>query len=252
MITKRIFTWVALTLACGTSLSDSAAGAVVMDQIGDVNAYDLAAPPTPSQIFTDSPSWDCMVIDDFTVDASELRITHVAGLLWAQAGFNSFQDVVAYQLSVFSSPANAATDLPGDVASLIVIAGSGASVAQVNGGDYGLVSLNVNLSLLSAGTYWVGISPLAADSIAGRFYVQNSGAQGLIMPGNQDGQFANPDDGLGYGVLKLMKVDYAYAVTAVPEPAAITLCILGGCGWLCRRQRVHPATDKSGDRKKSF
>ncbi len=245
MITQRIFTWVALPLACGASLSGSAVGAVVMDQIGDVNAYDFGAPPTLSQVFTDIPSWNCMVIDDFTVDASELQITHVSGLLWAQFGFDKFQNIDAYQLSVFSAPGKAGDNLSGDVCNLIVYAGSGASVAQVNGGDYGLVSLNVNLSLLSAGTYWVGISPLAADSIAGRFYVQNSGAHGLIAPGNHDGQFANPDDGLGYGVLKLMNVDYAYAVTAVPEPAAITLWILGGCGWLCRRQRARPAADKS-------
>ncbi len=36
-------------------------------------------------------------------------------------------------------------------------------------------------------------------------------------------------------------LDYAYAVTAVPEPASIMLWIIGSCGWLCRRQRARPA-----------
>jgi len=241
----RIFPIVIVPFAWGAALSGSSVGAVVMDQIGDASAYDFGAPPTISQIFTDNPSWNCMVIDDFTVDASELQITRVSGLLWAQFGFDKFQNVDSYQLSIFSTPSMAAANLSGDVRSLIVYAGSGASVTQVNGGDYGLVSLNVNLSLLSAGTYWVGISPVAADSIAGRFFVQNSGTQGAVTPGNLNGAIANPDDGLGYGVLNVLNVDHAYSVTAVPEPAAITLWIIGSCGWLCRRQRARPAADKS-------
>ena len=244
MITQPLSLRIMLALACGVSLCGSSEGAVVMDQIGDANTYVFVG-STPSQQFTDIPSWDCMVIDDFTVGASELQVTRVSCLLWAQFGFDKFQDVLGYQLSVFSAPGMAATNLLGDVGSLIVIAGSGASVTQVSGSDYGLVSLNVNLSLPAAGTYWVGVSPQAADSIAGRFYVLHSGAQGPITPGNLNGEFANPDNGLDYGALNLMNVDYAYAVTVVPESSSITLWILGSLGCLCRRQRgrkaIHPA-----------
>ena len=182
-----------------------------------------------------------MVIDDFTVDASELQITHVSGLFGAQAGFASFQAVSSYQLSVFSAAGKAAANLSGDVISLLVIAGSGASVTQVNGGDHGLVSLNVNLILPKAGTYWVGISPKSTNT-ENFFYVQNSGAQGTITPGNHDGQFANPGNGIKNEDLSVMNVDYAYSITVVPEPSAITLWIAGGCALLCRRRRARHAS----------
>jgi hypothetical protein len=247
MKTKRIVTGVLLTLACGAALPESAAGAVVMDQIGQVNAYGYGVSPTISQIFTDFTGYDCMGIDDFTVSGSELRITHVSALVQAGGGFAGFQNVTGYQLSIFSSPAEAAASLTGNVANLLLVAGSGASVTQINGGDVGLVDLVVDILLPAAGTYWVGISPVAADYLAGRFYLQYDGTQGAATPGNDNGRFASPDDGFGTGTMLPMTVDFAYAVTAVPEPAASLLGILGGCGWLCRRRR---SSDSSTDQSK--
>jgi hypothetical protein len=241
MKTKRIVTGVLLAVACGVCLPGSAAGAVVMDQIGQANAYGNGVSPTISQIFTDFTGYDCMGIDDFTVSGAELRITHVSALLLAGGGFAGFQDVTGYQLSIFSSPTEAAASLKGNVGNLLLVAGSGASVTQVNGGDVGLVDLVVDILLPAAGTYWLGISPVAADYLAGRFYLQYNGAQGAATPGNDNGTFASPDDGFGIGTLFPMTVDYAYAVTVVPEPAAGMLWIIGGCGWLCRRRRPRPA-----------
>ena len=106
------------------------------------------------------------------------------------------------------------------------------------------LSLRIMLAL-ACGVSLCGssVGAVVMDQIG--FYVQHSGAKSPITPGNLNGEFANPDDGLGYGVLNLMNVDYAYAVTVVPESSSITLWILGSLGCLCRRQRgrkaIHPA-----------
>ena len=244
MNAKRIFTFGMLTLAHSASLSELAEGALVMDQIGEVGAYDFGAraSPSSSQVFTDLVGFECMAIDDFTVDAAALKITEVSALVWARNGFASFQEVVGYQLSIFSSSAMAAATLTGDAGSLLVVDGSGASVTPV-GGNHGLVSLRVDLTLLAAGTYWVGIAPVAADYLAGQFYVQNSGARGTRTPGNGNGAFANPKEGFEIGALTNTTLDYAYAVTVVPEPATAMLWLLGTCVWLGRRRRARLADE---------
>ncbi len=227
----------------------SSQAAVVLNQIGDVNAYAFeAAPgPSPSQIFTDFSGYDTMVLEDFTVLSSELQLTQVSALFRAQGGFVAFQGVQGYSLNVFSSSALAATSLTGDVASLMVNAGTGASVHEVvgGGGEYGLVSLAVNVPLPSAGTYWIGISPVSAHSVTGQFLLQNSGATGAVTPGNANAKLANPGGQLGLGTLSSTNLDYAYAVTAVPEPHVAALPVLAGLGWLLRRRRIRPPGRKS-------
>ena len=226
-----------LALTLGATLGP-AVGAVVLDQIGDVGTYNFqAAPgPTPSQIFTDFSGYDTAVIEDFTVSASDLKITNISALFRAQGGYLQFQNVQGYALNFFSQSALAATSLTGDIASLLVLSGTGASVAQVHGGggEYGMVSLAVNVSLPAAGTYWVGVSPVSANSVTGQFLLLNSGA---ASSGNMNAKLANPGEGFGLGAISPLNLDYAYSVTAVPEPAASALVILGGFGWLCRHRR---------------
>jgi len=235
-----------MTLALGVTLCGTAGGAVVLNQIGDVSAYVFGAAPGPtlSQIFPDFPDYDCTVLEDFTVSSAELRLTQVAALFRAQAGFISFQNIQGYYLNFFSTPDLAATRLTGDVGSVMISPGSGASVTQIidNAGpyEYGLVSLNVDIPMPSAGNYWVGVS-LKSTVTTDQFFLMNSGATGAVTPGNANGIWANPGLGFEAGALVAKNLDYAYAVTAVPEPATITLWILGSCGWLCRRQRVRPA-----------
>jgi hypothetical protein len=233
----------ALTISASLGYSD---GAVVLNQIGDLGAYNLqAAPgPTPSQIFTDFLGYDTAVLEDFTVSASDLKITNISALFRAQGGFVQFQNVQGYALNFFSQSALAANSLTGDVASLLVLSGSGASVTQIHGGggEYGMVSLGVNVSLPAAGTYWVGVSPVSANSVTGQFLLLNSGA---TSPGNMNAKLANPGEGFGLGALSLLNLDYAYSVTAVPEPAASSLLILGGFAWLCRHRRPSGSMKKS-------
>ncbi len=229
-----------LAITASVGLSD---GAFVLDQIGSVYDYDPGAGPgsTPSQVFTDFPDFSCMVLEDFTVTADELQITSVSALFRAQGGFAGFQQVDGYSLSIFSDPALAATGLSGDVANLLVVAGSGVLelVDDSTQFEYGLVSLDVSIFLPAAGQYWFGVSPVSASSVSGQFFLQNSGASGGI-PGNQDARFANPGDGFGLGSFSTSDLDYAYSVTAVPEPVTATLALLSGCGWLFRRGRSAP------------
>lgn len=242
MSPRKITTFASLTLIC--ALCGSSEGAVVLNQIGDVDAYLFGAPPgpTPSQIFTDFPSYDCTLLEDFTVTSSELTIIRVSALFRAQGGFSSFADVQGYDLNIFSAANLAATSLAGDVASQVVLAAFGAEVTQVvdaSGSDeYGLVSLEMDIALPSAGTYWLGVSPRSAVAATGQFLLMNSGATGAVTPGNANAQLANPGEGLGAGVLSALNLDYAYSISAVPEPAVSMLWALAGCAWLCRRQRA--------------
>jgi hypothetical protein len=243
MKTDRVAACAKIALACGAILPGSAA--VVLNQIGDVNAYlfDALPGPTPSQIFTDFPSYDCTVLEDFTLTGTELRITQVSVLFRAQGGFISFQDIQGYYLNFFSDPGLAATTLTGNVASFEITPGAGATVTQVIDGsgtyEYGLVSLNVDIAMPSAGNYWVGVSPKAPVS-SGQFLVMSNGATGTsVTPGNANGRLANPADGFGAGALTATNLDYAYTVIIVPEPNVSALWLIGACGglWLCRRAR---------------
>ena len=225
-------------LACG--FPQGATGAVVFDQIGGLSPIDssLLPPPSPSQIFTDFPDFNCTVLEDFSVTSGELRITQVSVLFRAQEGFLKFQDIQSYYLNFFSDVELAGSGLAGDVRSVSIPAGASASVTQVTdtsgAHEFGLVVLDVDVPLPSAGNYWVGVSPVAANSVAGQFFVQTT-TTGTSGPANA--RLANPGLGLGAGALSIPGNHYAYAVAAVPEPGVLSLWILGAGWWLSRRQR---------------
>lgn len=218
--------------------SSACEAATVLNQIGDANSYSFETlpAPTPSQIFTDFPDFDCTVIEEFTVTSSQLRITQVSALFQALGGFSAFQDVQGYFLNFYDDPALAAASLTGNVASLTLAAGSGASVTQVVDGsgahEYGLVNLDLDVALPSAGKYWVGVSPIASSSVAGQFLVQTSNS---TQPQTADARFANPAQGFGNGALLLLGNHYAYSVTAVPEPEVGAFSLILLCGSLCSR-----------------
>ena len=231
---------------CGVMLAGPSQGALVLDQIGAVGAYVFGAPPTAtlSQIFTDlgGPGFDCTVLENFTVSATELELTRVFVLFSPKGGFDTFQSVQSYDLNIFSAYTIAATTLSGDVASRMLTPASGVTLTKIMDGsdEYGLVSLDVTVALPAAGTYWLGVSPRSANS-DGLFQVMHSGASGAATTGDQVAYLANPGQGLEVGAIVPTNFDYAYSVTAVPEPSAVTLCLLAGCGWLCRRQRPRQA-----------
>jgi hypothetical protein len=214
--------------------------AVIMNQVGDPAAYELTLvpPPTPSQIFTDFPDSNCTVLEDFTVSASQLLILRISALFRAQAGFVAFQDVVGYELDVFSDPVQAGLSLTGDVANVYFPAAPG-MVTEVGSGSpgHGLVTLETSVPLLAAGTYWLGISPVAANSVAGQFLLMHSGAGGQATAGNSNARLANPGGELGQGTLTVLNADYAYSVTVVPEPSTASLAAIAALACLLRGGR---------------
>ena len=223
-------------------LIHSAESAVVLDQIGNANTYILGPglASAPSQIVADFPDSSSMVLDDFTVTTTGLRISSISALFRAENGFASFSNLTAYSIAIFSAPGLAATSLTGDIANLQVMAGSGVSVARITGPpggfDYGLVSLAVDIPLAAAGTYWLGIAP-QTNSTIGDFRLLSNGAYVPVPPGNNDAKLANPGLELGAGALSSLGADYAYAVATVPEPAAGLLWIIGSIRFLLRRRR---------------
>ena len=229
-----------LVVACGAVLSGSSTATIILNQIGDVDAYDFeAAGPTPSQRFPDFASYDCAVLEDFSVDSAQRRITNVSALFQAQGGFVSFQGISGYFVDVFTDVNLAGASLTGDVINMEVYPGSGASVTQVidpgGNNEYGLVSLDVDILLPAAGNYWISVEPVASLA-TGQFYLANSGATGAVTPGNANAEFANPAEGFANGKLSDTGADYAYAITAVPEPAVVALWAVGSFAWLCRRR----------------
>ena len=232
-----------LCCLCIAFFTNRTSGAVLMDQIGTPENYTLGlGPKKPSQIspvtpeFFD-PSFDSTILEDFTANSGELQVFHVSALFEAQGGFASFAGAFGYRVDVFSDPSLAGTSLVGDVASQFIIAGSGAGVTQIPDlsglAEYGLVSLDVNINLTSAGTYWLGVSVIAPFE-SGIFFLQHSGA---ATAGNADAKFANPEDGFGLGPLIAADLDYAYAIEAIPEPVSALLGALGLAMLLGSRKR---------------
>lgn len=231
---KRLFLILAFSMVplCGE-------GALVLNQVGDTGAYNFATMPgfAPSQIFTDFPAFDCAVLEDFNARGSELKISHVSVLFRAESGYTSFEAVQGYAVNFFSDAALAAGGLTGDVASLVIVAGSGAAVTQVADGsgahEYGLVDLEMAISLPAAGQYWIGVSPIASSTTVGQFFVQSSNES---LPAPANAMLANPGLGFGGGALAPLANHYAYSVTAVPEPGAVLLGMVALCGCVCSRR----------------
>jgi hypothetical protein len=232
-------------LTCG--FPQASHGAVVLDQIGSLSTFDSSQhpPPSPSQIFTDFPDSSCAVLEDFSVTSGELRVTQVSALLQVQGGFARFQDIIGYHVNFFSDVNLAGSSLAGDVGSIHIPAGAGASVTQITDAsgnhDFGLLVIDVDVPLRLAGTFWVGVSPVAANSVAGQFFLQTSTTG---TSGAANARLANPGLGLGAGALSILDSHFAYAVTvedAIPEPGVLALAFLGAGCWLFQRTRRSPS-----------
>lgn len=196
-------------------------GALVLDHIHHSSGDDfsLSLGSMPSEVFTDNAEYNSMVLEDFIVTGPELKVKRVSGFFKAVAGFNSFQMIAAYQVSIFNDVGLAAGTLSGNIADLLAVV-SMITVSQVFDGsgnfDYGEVSIEVDVTLPSSGHYWLGIAPIA-DS-ATQFFLERA------LPtdsGGQNAYFANPGEGFGLTALSNIGYDAAYSVVVVPESSTI-------------------------------
>ena len=216
-------------------LAPCSEAAIVLDHIHHSSGDDfsLLPSPLPSQVFTDNSEYNSMVLEDFIVSESELKITRVSGFFRALAGFNSFQMITAYQVSIFTDVGLAAGALSGNIVDLLA-ADSMISVLQVFAGsgsfEYGVVSIDVDVILPSSGHYWLGIAPVADSST--QFFLESA------MPsasGGEDAYFANPGGGFGLTALSNSGYDAAYSVIAIPESSTILYFV--ALSWIVFTQR---------------
>lgn len=216
----------------------AAASTVVMDQILNPWEYDSSATlgVNASQIYSDFQTFSAMALDDFEVESGDLRLSRLTVLMLAGSGFASFGTVTGYQISIFSDPKLAGASLLGDVASTLIGQGAGVNVTRINGSDLGLVDFDIDIELPEEGTYWLGISVVGSLAGSGQFFIRDNGANGVVDPGGKNGFLANPGEGFERGVLITANTDYAYRITAVPEPSCTMFALLAAPLVLRRRR----------------
>ena len=240
-MTQRVTRNLGAVLGLLLGLLNVRAQEAFLDQILVPTDFDVTASVTPnvSQIFTDFPTFNSLVLDDFEVTGMDLTIRSVQALFVAQSGFESFDSVSGYRLSLFDDPMLAASSLVGNIASVSIPSSSGDfSLEQVGVSDLGLVTLTGEWTVPAVGTYWVGVAPEAPFSVAGQFSVANGGASGV--DGGSNGFFANPSNGFGNGTFQSLPTDFAFLVSSevIPEPSAGLLVLIGALVGVVRRRRM--------------
>lgn len=230
-----------LALASLVGVGAVANADIVMDQLprtgqDAVNVY-------ASQVFeAANAAFTIKAIDDFTVDASQLNVVNIKAHMGGWAGFvdANWSDptiVRGFRVGVFASIADAAND--NAIGGYVVVDHADADIMAGFGlpNFDRLVSLDVNIMLPGAGTYWVGVSGLLDFTPGGQMGVYNSVWSGND-PGGLNAWQANPGAGFGWTSQQIdPPVDLAYSVEAVPEPATLLALGAGAAALIARRRR---------------
>jgi hypothetical protein len=194
-------------------------------------------------------AFDIMVIDDFTVTASQLNVINVEMMMTGFGGFvaPSYTDgtVTGYHVEFFTSTGAAASSLTGNAGSVLVAPGAVTLNNPGFSGTYATarhIQIPINITLPGAGTYWVGISAVMDFSPGGQLGVNTTN----LVLGNQNGGQANPGGAFGFpgnfrqgfeGVTGVEQRDAQYLVEAVPEPGSMIALGIGAAALLARRRR---------------
>lgn len=216
------------------------ANIIIMDQIGP-NPGDTGSSQViyASQRFESAFSaYDIGLIDDFSSPGLPLVWIEFVGGMW-NTGAPSWGNILEYKVEFYSSVANAASNLTGDVASVTVPTSSAVVDTSPYPGDPNIRAL-VRLPLpnvsVGTGTRWVAVIPRMDFSPNGQVGVSTSAYAGA-NPGGNNMTHVNPGSGFGMpNNRQEYPLNAAYRIAAVPEPASV-LALLAGLGLLAARRK---------------
>ena len=177
-------------------------------------------------------------MDDFLAPASLLRLTNVSVVMVGGSSSNGPVDAQGWEVNIYSSIAALENSFTGDVAH-VVLPASAATVTGSLNNPYNtdaysaLVSLPVNITLPSAGKYYVGVIPEMRFLPESMTYYSTSNVPGFTPAGN------NAYEESTFDGLSGPSGDLPYRVVAAPEPSAAALIFTAAAllGGTIRRRR---------------
>jgi MYXO-CTERM domain-containing protein len=224
---------IALAGVATCALGTFASADVIMDQIGSMDGGNtVGGTVSASQDFDAYGAYDVVSIDDFTI-GSAMNLTSASMVLGGWNGFTGHEGIEGYTVSIFSSVEAAGNSIYGDIASIYLINGvdPGISYSPMWGGEYSwLVSFDMSGVSLSAGTYWIGVTPSNAYGDNGQTGVYQSDI------GDSSGWQGNPSGAFGF-ITQATGANYAYSLEGSGVPAPGALALLGLAGLASRRRR---------------
>lgn len=188
-------------------------------------------------------AFDVAAIDDFTIGGAE-NIVSVQAVFLGFNGFNSYNNITNYRVEFYTSTASGAANLTGNAGSQIVAPGGVTVNTSFDASStlVALVTIPVNITLASAGTYWVGVVPVL-DFANGQSGLMQSNF-GAGFPNGINAVHVNPGGGFAFPGNQTpiltggTGVNLAYRVTAAPVPEPMTLSVFAlALGALAARRR---------------
>jgi hypothetical protein len=221
---------------------------IVLDQL-DFAAASQHGIQASQDFETVNDGFDIIVIDDFTVNASQLNVINVEAMIAGFAGFVAASytngTVTGYRVEFYTSTAAAAGAMTGNAGSALVGTGAVTLNDPAFAGAFATsrhIQIPVNITLPGAGTYWVGVAPVMSFTVGGQLGVNTTN----LVLGNQNGGQANPGGAFGFsgnfrqgfaGATGIEQRDAQYLVEAVPEPGSMIALGIGAAALLARRRR---------------
>jgi len=174
---------------------------IVMDQIGPgFTNQDGLGGPGCQDFEAVNNAFDVAALDDFVL-TSAFQLNTIEVCVTGYGGFTSYANVQSWRVEVYSTPANAAANLTGNIASVSVPTTSVNLTQPWQTGNAISAKADLDVSSfpalnLPAGTYWIAVIPvLNFGGGGGQMATLNSNFAG--NPGNGNSRQANPGGGFG-------------------------------------------------------